>query len=101
MDQEQLRKIGIINEFLSTKGITKKSANLCTLQRLFTDKLNIRPLVGMRMSVGTYTADTYIYRIDKSTAAKPHWEKVFSPFSFSTYEEALLQSLMQAVENVF
>lgn len=60
-------------------------------------KIGIKPLVGMRDVTGYYTADTFIHIPEKSTAGKPYFDKVFSPFGFKTYEEALNKSIEQAI----
>lgn len=35
----------------------------------------------------------------KVTAGKPHFDRVFSPFGFATYEEALKKSIEQGFDN--
>lgn len=99
-ESEGLEQVGRIIAYLIEHDIPIESADLYFLHRHFIERLNCRPLVGMRPGIGTFTAETYIYRKEKSTAGVPHWERVFSPFSYDTYEEALLQSLMQSIDNL-
>lgn len=62
-------------------------------------KYNIKALVGLRRDTGYFTAETFILNDEKSTAGKPHFDRVFSPFGFVTYEEALKKSIEQAFDN--
>ena len=66
-------------------------------QELFTH--GIRALVGIRQSTGYFVAETYIHRPEKSTAGKPYWERIFSPFGYNTYKEALIASMLQGINN--
>lgn len=56
-------------------------------------------LVGLRQETGYFTAETFIYNYEKATAGKPHFDRVFSPFGFATYEEALKKSIEQGFDN--
>ena len=60
---------------------------------------NIKALVGLRQETGYFTAETFIYNYEKATAGKPHFDRVFSPFGFATYEEALKKSIEQGFDN--
>lgn len=60
-------------------------------------KIGIKPLVGVRDVTGYYTADTFVHIPEKSTAGRPYFEKIFSPFGFKSYDEALEASINQAV----
>lgn len=77
-----------IQKFFEDQGVKLISINLLEIQRTMF-KLKIRPLVGFRAVVGKFMADTYVY--------KGKWERIFSPFSFNTYEEALKYSIEQAL----
>lgn len=93
-------KLKLIKIFLKSKGVRTSSKDLTVLQRHFFNVTKARPLVGTRKVTGGYTADTWIYRMEKSTAGVLYFDRVFSPYSFDTYDEALLTSLIQAVENI-
>ena len=60
---------------------------------------NIKALVGLRRETGYFTAETFIHNYEKTTAGKPHFDRVFSPFGFATYEEALKKSIEQGFNN--
>lgn len=78
-----------IQKFFESQDTKLISINLLEIQRTMF-KLKIRPLVGFRTVVGKFMADTYVYDRNK-------WERIFSPFSFNTYEEALKYSIEQAL----
>lgn len=61
-------------------------------------KIGVKPLVGVRDVTGYYTADTFIHIPEKSTAGKPYFDKVFSPFGFKSYDEALEKSINQTID---
>ena len=67
-------------------------------QRLI--NLNVRALVGIRQSTGYFTAETYIHRPEKSTSGIPYYERIFSPFGYNTYKEALVASISQGIEHL-
>lgn len=100
MGTENLERLGRIVAFLWDNNIKVTTTNINVLQRKFIEHLNCRPLVGVRVDTGGFTADTYIYRKEKSSDGAPHWERIFSPFSYNTYEEALEQSLIQSIDNL-
>lgn len=77
---------------MSTKSITQ------ILE--FLDNRGITASVGVRKSTGYFTAETWIYNKRKSTPGKPCWEKLFSPFSFRDYEEALHHAIIQGITKI-
>lgn len=91
-------------EFLRSKNINPLAHvytevhDLTRLQALLF-RLGIRALVGVRKSTGYFTAETWIHRPEKSTAGVPYWERIFSPFGFETYDDALEQAMLQGIEN--
>lgn len=62
-------------------------------------KYNVKALVGLRQDTGYFTAETFIFNYEKSVAGKPHFDRIFSPFGFATYEEALKKSIEQGFDN--
>lgn len=63
-------------------------------------KLGIIAFRRFRKSTGYFTAETWIYNKRKSTPGKPCWEKLFSPFSFRDYEEALHHAIIQGITKI-
>lgn len=61
--------------------------------------LNILASVGIRRDTGYFTAETFLLNREKSTVGKPHYERVFSPFGFSEYKEALIKAIEQGINN--
>ena len=78
-------------ESVTFNGLTKFQRELFNYR--------IKALVGLRKDTGYFTAETFIPNDEKSTAGKPHFDRVFSPFGFATYEEALKKSIEQAFDN--
>lgn len=90
--------------FKTLRDIFETDKQFMSLNRLidFQKELlnhNIKALVGLRRDTGYFTAETFILNDEKSTAGKPHFDRVFSPFGFATYEEALKKSIEQAFDN--
>lgn len=88
----------------TTRELFKEHKSTLTLrelvdiqQELF--KINILALVGIRQNTGYLTAETFIYNPEKSTVGKPHYDKVFSPFGFDSFKEALTKSIEQGLDN--
>lgn len=84
---------------LVIKGSATYAYKLTRLQHLLF-KIGIRALVGVRRSTGYFTAETYVQIPEKSTSGVPCWERIFSPFGFNDYNEALAMSIKQGVEYV-
>lgn len=98
------KSITQILEFLDDRGIPKQEVSyeqyyLMECQSRLT-KLGITASVGVRKSTGYFTAETWIYNKRKSTPGKPRWEKLFSPFSFRDYEEALHHAIVQGITKI-
>lgn len=91
IDENKLIKL---REFLN---ILKEEFTPIQYQQMLL-KIGVKPLVGVRDVTGYYTADTSIHVPEKSTAGKPYFDKVFSPFGFKTYDEALNKSISQAID---
>lgn len=95
---DTLRRFRVIRDLFE---VNSKSMTLNGLvkfqQELF--KYNIKALVGLRQDTGYFTAETFIFNYEKSIAGKPHFDRIFSPFGFATYEEALKKSIEQGFDN--
>lgn len=61
--------------------------------------LNILASVGIRRDTGYFTAETFLLSHEKSTVGKPYYERIFSPFGFSEYKEALIKAIEQGISN--
>lgn len=61
--------------------------------------LNILASVGIRKDTGYFTAETFLFNHEKSTVGKPYYERIFSPFGFSEYKEALTKAIEQGISN--
>lgn len=92
------RRFKVLRDLFETD---KQSITLGELVRIQKElfSYNIRALVGLRQETGYFTAETFIYNYEKATAGKPHFDRVFSPFGFATYEEALKKSIEQGFDN--
>lgn len=62
--------------------------------------LDILASVGIRRSTGYFTAETFLLNHEKSTAGKPCYERIFSPFGFNEYKEALIKAIEQGIEKL-
>ena len=95
--------LDIVRSFISEQkkekliGISSTSDLVKIQAELFIT--GIRALVGVRIATGYFTAETYIKRSEKSTNGVPYWERVFSPFGFDNYNEALFTAIMQGIDN--
>lgn len=98
------KSITQILEFLDDRGVPKQEVSyeqyyLMECQSRLT-KLGITASVGVRKNTGYFTAETWIYNKRKSTPGKPCWEKLFSPFGFRDYEEALHHAIVQGITKI-
>lgn len=80
------RRFEVLKDLFETNKQSITLGELIRIQKeLFS--YNIRALVGLRQETGYFTA------------GKPHFDRVFSPFGFATYEEALKKSIEQGFDN--
>ena len=99
------KSITQILEFLDNRGIPEQEISyeqyyLMECQLRLT-KLGITASVGVRKSTGYFTAETFLLNHEKSTAGKPCYERIFSPFGFNEYKEALIKAIEQGIENFY
>lgn len=92
------KSITQILEFLDDRGIPKQEVSY--EQYYLMECLQNWESVGVRKSTGYFTAETWIYNKRKSTPGKPCWERLFSPFGFRDYEEALCHAMIQGITKI-
>lgn len=93
-----------IAEFIASKGGSTGISGsehytykLAKLQHLLLS-LGIRALVGVRRDTGYFTSEIYIHIPEKSTSGVPYWERIFAPYGFNDYNEALAYSIKRGIE---
>lgn len=98
------KSITQILEFLDNRGVPEQEISYkqyylteCQLRLM---KLGITASVGVRKSTGYFTSETWIYNRKKSTSGSPCWERLFSPFGFRDYEEALCHAMIQGITKI-
>lgn len=94
--QEEIEEIEDLKRLLETHKSTLALIQIVGIQQLLID-YNVFASVGIRQSTGYFTAETFVLNHEKSTVGKPCYERIFSPFGFNEYKEALIKSIEQGL----